>query len=154
MQDSCKSPKLQCRIIQRVQRPHSRLPPMQDNDTLFFGPKKHIQDLWTVIEAQKIHICNLERQLIRAGVPPVQLLQHIEPVQQAPPGTLNCKHFIQSCRRIAKGGTAASSAPLGCNTITCNDWGPSSPDTALLHIVACLNNTSACRSDKTSMFRG
>lgn len=40
----------------------------QDNDTLFFGPKKHIQDLWALVDAQKKHILDLEHQLCSLGV--------------------------------------------------------------------------------------
>jgi hypothetical protein len=42
----------------------------QDSDTLFFGPKKHIQDLWALVDAQKKHILDLERQLCSLGARP------------------------------------------------------------------------------------
>ena len=45
---------------------------LQDSDTLFFGPRKHIQDLWALVDAQKKHILDLERQLCSAGVQPKQ----------------------------------------------------------------------------------
>ncbi|DBA72794.1 TPA: hypothetical protein ACH3X2_010183 [Trebouxia sp. C0005] len=46
-----------------------------DSDTLFFGPKKHIQDLWALIDAQKKHILDLEHQLCSLGVQPKHLQQ-------------------------------------------------------------------------------
>lgn len=48
---------------------------MQDSDTLFFGPRKHIQDLWALIDAQKKHILDLEHQLCSLGVQPKHSLQ-------------------------------------------------------------------------------
>ena len=61
---------------------------LQDNETLFSGPKKHIEDLWTVINMQKNHISKLERQLLTLGVQPGpgQLSQHTSPASQPSPG--------------------------------------------------------------------
>lgn len=42
---------------------HYSLPGVQDLYTLFFGPRKHIQDLWDIIDRQRLHIERLEQQL-------------------------------------------------------------------------------------------
>ena len=61
---------------------------MQDSETLFFGPKKHIQDLWDVIDSQKEHILILESQLRSLGAQPRRPQQKLEPQHPlAHPGT-------------------------------------------------------------------
>ncbi|KAL0025731.1 hypothetical protein WJX77_008032 [Trebouxia sp. C0004] len=52
-----------------------------DNDTLFFGPRKHIQDLWALVDAQKKHILDLQRQLCSLGVQPTHSQQEQLKVQ-------------------------------------------------------------------------
>ena len=54
---------------------------MQDSETLFFGPKKHIQDLWAVIDSQKERIFVLESQLRSLGAQPRQPQEQLEPQQ-------------------------------------------------------------------------
>ena len=58
---------------------------MQDSETLFFGPKKHIQDLWDVIDSQKEYILILESQLRSLGAQPQKKLELQAPLAQ--PGT-------------------------------------------------------------------
>lgn len=64
----------------------------QDSDTLFFGPRKHIQDLWALVEAQKKHILDLEHQLCSLGVQPKrshkQQLKRQHHQDQRPAGSL------------------------------------------------------------------
>ena len=46
---------------------------------MFFGPKKHIQDLWNVIDSQKERILILESQLRNLGAQPRQQQEEPEP---------------------------------------------------------------------------
>ena len=55
---------------------------MKDDKTLFFGPRRYIQNLWAVFDSQKAYIYQLERQLTRAGIQPMQPLQQKEQNQQ------------------------------------------------------------------------
>lgn len=55
-----------------------------NDETLFSGPRRYIQDLRVVVELQKAYIHQLECQLIRVGIQPMQLLQHKGQEQQVP----------------------------------------------------------------------
>ena len=53
--------------------------PLQDKDTLFFGPRKYIEDLWQIIKWQKLRIDALQQQL-----PPAHDSKHHRAARSSP----------------------------------------------------------------------